>query len=68
MELPIEHAREYSAAAEWCARRGLKGRLGDPLPCNMGSPGAVDYIDADPEAFEDEVRRCAYMLAMEKHS
>ena len=66
MILPLKYIREYDDAALWCAHKGYKGAIGDPLPPNMGSPGAIDYIQADPEAFEQRVRQCAYMLAMEK--
>lgn len=64
---PYELARveEYEQAAKWCAERGLKGAVGDPLP----SPLAVEVcesIDADPEAFQEKVRLHAYALAMER--
>ena len=49
------HWREYDGAAEWCARRGLKGAIGDPLPDYM-SPIVHEEINADPEAFEQRVR------------
>lgn len=54
--LPLEHIREYDAAAEYCAKN-------DKLPANMGSPGAIDWIKSDPEAFEDRVRQFKYALA-----
>ena len=66
MSLPLEFIKEYDDAAIWCAERRLQGKSGDPLPLNMGSPGAIDYIQADPESFEERVRQCAYQLAMEK--
>jgi hypothetical protein len=66
MTLPLEYIEEYDAAAMWCALRGLKGELGDPLPPNMGSPGAIDYIQADPESFMERIGQCAYQIAMEK--
>jgi hypothetical protein len=56
--------REYDGAAEWCARRGLKGQAGDPLP-NLMSRDAVDAINDDPEAFEDRVKGFAYAMAMD---
>ena len=56
---------EYDSAAEWCAKRGLKGTIGDPLP-NLLSVAVSDEIDADTEAFERRVRECAYALACEK--
>lgn len=64
--LPIELCAEYDAAAEWCAKRGLKGSIGDALPLNMDSDGALCCINADPEAFQERVRQFAYALAMEK--
>lgn len=67
LELPLEHCAEYDGAAEWCALRGLKGAIGDPLPANMDPQGALLYINADTEAFQERVRQCAYALAMSKH-
>lgn len=64
--LPLEHLAEYDGAAEWCAAKGLKGNPGDPLPENMHTDGAWKYIQADPEAFQDRVRECAYARAMQK--
>lgn len=64
MSLPIEHCAEYDSAAEWCAIRGLKGKVGDPLPANMDPNGALKYINADPESFEKRVRQFAYARAM----
>lgn len=61
----LARAEEYEQAAKWCAERGLKGAVGDPLP----SPLAVEVcesIDADPEAFQEKVRLHAYALAMER--
>lgn len=66
MELPCVHVAEYDAAAEWSAKRGLKGLKGDALPLNMASDGALKYIQADPEAFRERVKQFAYALAMEK--
>jgi hypothetical protein len=57
---------EYDNAAEWCAKRGLKGKIGDPLP-NLMSKAAVDLINEDPEAFEQRVRGTAYAIAMSGH-
>ena len=59
--------QEYDSAAEWCAKRGLKGTIGDALP-NLMSGRTVDLINDDPEAFERRVREFAYALAMEKIS
>ena len=55
--LPLEHLEEYQAAAVYHARMGI-------LPDCMGSPGAIDYINADPEAFEAEVRLVKYAISM----
>ena len=60
-------ADEYEAAAEWCARRGLLGKEGDPLPLNMGAE-AVESIAADVPAFQERVRAHAYALAMTRHN
>ena len=57
--------REYDAAAEELARKGLTGEIGDPLP-NLMSRETVEVINADPEAFKRRVREMAYGLAMEK--
>lgn len=64
--LPLEHLAEYDATAQWCAERGLTGSLGDALPANMNAAGALYWIQADPEAFAQRVRQCAYALAMER--
>jgi hypothetical protein len=56
--------KAYDAAASWCAKRGSKGAIGDPLP-NLMSNGTVALINADPEAFAARVRMTAYALAME---
>lgn len=56
--------QEYDSAAAWCAKRGLKGVEGDPLPEALSSR-AQALIDEDPEAFEQRVRDTAYAIAME---
>jgi hypothetical protein len=56
--LPIEHTSEYDAAAEHYARTAQ-------LPDCMGSPGALDWINADPEAFFSRVNEFHYAFAME---
>jgi len=56
---------EYDAAAEWCARHGSKGGIGDRLP-EMISRRVYDLILADVEAFQERVRATAYAIAMEK--
>jgi len=56
---------EYQNAARELAGKGLKGTTGDPLPANMTAL-AVQLIADDVEAFEREVRRNAYALAMER--
>lgn len=55
--------REYDAAAEWCARRGIAGNIGDPLP-ELLSGDCAALINDDPEAFSERVRQTAYALAM----
>lgn len=57
--------KEYDYAAEWCAVRGLKGTLDDPLPENL-SEHCLELINDDPEAFERRVNDTAYAYAMEK--
>jgi len=57
---------EYDQAADWCAARGSKGEIGDPLP-DLLSVEAHHLINADPEAFADRVRSCAYARAMNAH-
>jgi hypothetical protein len=59
-----EHWSEYDSAAEYLAKRGLRGEIGDPLPMNM-TPQAVALINEDPDAFQERVRATAYALAME---
>ena len=54
---------EYDAAADWCAARGIKGGIRDPLPENL-SDRASELINIDPEAFERRVREHAYMRSM----
>jgi len=63
--LPLELLPEYDGAARWCAQRGLTGKIGDALPENMDSDGALRWINADPEAFIERVRQFAYAIAME---
>jgi hypothetical protein len=56
---------EYDSAAAWCAKRGIAGDVGDPLPDLLGGD-VCDEIDADVDAFADRVRATAYMLACER--
>ena len=56
---------EYDSAAEWCAKRGIEGNPGDPLPENVSAAVCL-LIDDDPEAFQQRIRETAYGLA-EKH-
>lgn len=65
METSKETWAEYDSAAEYLAKRGLKGVMGDPLPENI-TPEAHKLICDDPEAFERRVKDFAYGLAMEK--
>jgi len=69
--LPAEHLAEYDGAAKWCAARRMNGdpdagKIGGSLPFCMGSPGALDWIQADPEAFEERIQQCGYALTMER--
>lgn len=54
---------EYDAAADWCAARGIRGSIRDPLPENL-SDRAMELISADTEAFERRVREHAYFRSM----
>lgn len=54
---------EYDAAADWCAARGIRGTIKDPLPENL-SDRAMELINIDPEAFERRVREHAYFRSM----
>lgn len=56
LDLPLECCAEYDAAAEYFARNGH-------LPPLMGSPGAIDYIQDDPDAFYDRANACKYANA-----
>jgi len=58
---------EYDSAAEWCAKRGLKGITGDSLPTGLSAECAAE-INCHPDAFADRVRMTAYALATEKHN
>ncbi len=58
---------EYDSAAEWCAKRGLTGDIGDSLPIGT-SHTVVLEINYDIEAFKKRVNEFAYALAMEKHN
>lgn len=63
--MKTEHTwTEYDSTAEWCARRKIKGNMGDPLPANL-SAECVALICDDPDAFAQRVRETAYALAME---
>lgn len=55
---------EYDSAADWCAKRGLQGAAGDPLPENL-SAVVFAAINEDPEAFARRVREAAYAIARE---
>jgi hypothetical protein len=57
--------REYDQIAEDMAKRGLTGEVGQPLPMYI-STLAYNMINDDLEAFQQRVKDCAYMLAMQK--
>ena len=63
--MSVDVWREYDSAAEWCAKRGLKGAVGEPLP-HLISGETVDMINDDPDAFQERVRQTAYALAMNR--
>lgn len=56
--------REYDFCAEWCAKRGLTGKVGEPLP-ELLSDDVFALINDDTDAFAERVRSMAYALAME---
>jgi hypothetical protein len=58
--VPAEHLDEYYAAVTHYARTGH-------LPDCMGSPGAIDWIQLDPETFADAVKLERYAITMGKH-
>jgi hypothetical protein len=64
-ELKLEWCQEYDYAAKWCAERGLKGQIGDPLPPDI-NPYIRTYICCDIEAFQERIRDFAYALDMNK--
>jgi len=53
---------EYESAADWCAKRGLSGEPGSPLPEGI-SRDCAELILADVEAFAHRVREHAYAIA-----
>ena len=53
---------EYDFAAAWCAKRGIRGSVGDALP-ELISDECFRLINDDPEAFEERVRMTAYAIA-----
>ena len=64
MVTPFNNAwTEYDQAADWCAKRGLRGSVGDQLPQCMGAT-TVQLINEDPEAFQLRVQAFAYERAM----
>ena len=56
---------EYDMCAEWCAKRKIKGNLGDNLP-DLISSEVVDLINGDIAAFKQRINDFAYGLAMDK--
>jgi hypothetical protein len=56
---------EYDNCAEWCAKRGFAGKIGDPLPTGL-SVACFDEIAEHPEEFMERVRDTAYALAMQE--
>ena len=53
---------EYDNAAEWCAKRDIKGRPGDPLRPLL-SQEVWQEINEHPESFEARVMLTGYALA-----
>jgi hypothetical protein len=58
---------EYESVCAWMAKRGYKGRDGDPLPVTLSASCALE-IESDPDAFERRIREHAYRIAMERHN
>lgn len=56
---------EYDSAAEWCAKRGIKGAIGDRLP-DLLSDVVAQEINDHPEEFMRRVKEMAYALTMRK--
>ena len=56
-------ADEYESAAEWCAKRGIQGADGDPLPALL-SADAWESINTDTSAFRARVADYAYAIHM----
>lgn len=56
---------EYDSAAAWCAKRGIRGAHGDPLPDGLSARVAAE-ISEHSEAFAERVRGFAYAAAMER--
>lgn len=63
--MDINLAKEYDAAAEWCAKRGFAGKPGDLLPPLL-STACTNEILLDPEPFQKRIRETAYALAFDK--
>lgn len=61
IDLPLEHCKEYDAAAEYFARF-------NKLPMCMNANGALLYIQSDTEAFEQRVKQFKYEMAMSKNN
>lgn len=53
---------EFEAIASWCAKRGLKGVKGDPLPMGIAHDTLV-YIEDHMEEFQASIRAHAYAHA-----
>ena len=58
---------EYDSVAEYLAKRGLTGDIGDSLPTGTTHTVFLE-INYDIDAFKKRVNEFAYALAMEKHS
>jgi hypothetical protein len=53
----------YESCAEWCAKRGLMGAKGEPLPDSLPSE-VVEMINTNRRAFKRKVWDRAYVLKM----
>ena len=61
----VAHWMEYDAAAAWCARRGIEGKIGDRLPLLLDG-NVVAEITANTEEFCERVKLHAYAQAQDR--
>lgn len=59
--LTVQQSHEWQDAAMWQAKRGLTGKIGDPLPENI-SHAVAEEITNHPDEWQREVRAAAYFI------